>query len=424
MQNPLAVGQCTGIEVTVADDRGFPPLRPDKKQASGWDFDLEFTAASPDAFAWRDERHRLLCAKAPTAPFAVVVARYPGQQLKSTERVPGLVLERAIQVMIQGGTQAYSASPLSQPAGVGSAADPTTGYPTGSAPGITPTNGYPAPVAPPGAFPAPQAAPSGYPAPGFPNAGGAPAYGGAPTADPTQAYSGAGAPAYPSGNPAPTYSTGAAAAGYPPQPTAGYNPASVATAAPGQASSGVPMPQPVAQAQPVAPAQPDAAPPRNLKQLFQKITGNAKQSVRDVAGQTVNYTAETATAAIDNKLFSGNASGGDPKDITAALASGRIVLKQLRFQEHTSNLDSSNGPLLAQLAQALVATPAQYLIEGHVDQTEGNQAQALSEQRAAAVKHALVSSGVSPMQLVAAGYGATRPLSSGSSARIEIARTQ
>ena len=52
-------------------------------------------------------------------------------------------------------------------------------------------------------------------------------------------------------------------------------------------------------------------------------------------------------------------------------------------------------------------------------------AQALSEQRAAAVKAALVGAGSSPMQLAAVGYGATRPIQGAkSNARVEIARTQ
>jgi len=59
-----------------------------------------------------------------------------------------------------------------------------------------------------------------------------------------------------------------------------------------------------------------------------------------------------------------------------------------------------------------------------VDKTEGPRAQALSDQRAAAVKNALVSSGVPPSQLAAAGYGASRAPSTGSSERIEIMRTQ
>jgi outer membrane protein OmpA-like peptidoglycan-associated protein len=432
MQDPLSVGQCTGIEVTLADERGFPPLRPDKKQASGWDFDLEFTAASPDAFAWRDERHRLLCANAPTAPFAVVVARYPGHHLKPTERVPGLVLERAIQVTMQGAPAIATASAQ-------------TGYPAGTPAGLAPstpayeTNGYP---------PQPTQ-PSGYPGSVYPSPGSAPAYpasstaaGGPPGVDPAQGYSAAGAPAYP----------GSGTPNYPPQQ--GY---SSPTVVPQQAPTGYPTPTvPVSQTVQPAPGpqtaatQPAAQPRvRSFRQLFKKIGDHARQQARDVAGNTVNYTADAANSVVDNTLTSGSdliksnvqsTAGGiggvgkalfdgvnskeDPQDLPAALSAGRVVLHEIRFQDHSATLDPSSGPLLAKLAQALLATPGQYLIEGHVEKIEETRAQALSDQRAAAVKNALVSSGVPSTQLVAIGYGATRSLGSGSSARIEIARTQ
>jgi len=483
MQNPIPVGQCTGIEVTVADDRGFAPVRPDKKQASGWDFDLEFTSAAPDAFAWRDERHRFLCANAPTAPFAVVVARYPSERLKPTERVPGLVLQRAIQVTMQGAAGApvalaYAAMPATgavpsaQPGGQGSAAvampqpvgatapvDPATGYPVGAAPPAAPgyqSNGYPAPATSTGApgyqangYPVPTASAGGYPpppapAPGYP----APAYP-APGADPSQGYGASAAPAYPNGA-GPAY----------PQQQQGY------PSGPQPAPNGYPYPSdPASQvAQPGLPAQPVATQPaaqpaatqpaaqpqaRTFKQLFKKIGDHAKQQARDVAGNTVNYTADAANSVLDNTLTSGSdlvktkvqsSAGGlggvgqalfsgvkgqdDPKDLAVALSAGRVVLHQLRFQEHTPTLDPSSGPLLAKLTQAILATPGQYLIEVHVDKTEGPRAQALSDQRAAAVKNALVSSGVPPTQLAAAGYGASRPPSTGSSERIEIMRTQ
>ena len=88
-------------------------------------------------------------------------------------------------------------------------------------------------------------------------------------------------------------------------------------------------------------------------------------------------------------------------------------------------LESSAAPLINQLAAALARTPGQFLIEAHVDGKNGAATQALSEQRAAAVKSALVAAGSPPMQLAAVGYGATRPVAgSKSSARIEIARTQ
>jgi hypothetical protein len=71
------------------------------------------------------------------------------------------------------------------------------------------------------------------------------------------------------------------------------------------------------------------------------------------------------------------------------------------------------------------SNPRQFLIEAHVDGKQSAAAQALSEQRAAAVKAALVAAGSSPIQLAAVGHGATRPIAGAkSSARIEIARTQ
>ncbi len=88
-------------------------------------------------------------------------------------------------------------------------------------------------------------------------------------------------------------------------------------------------------------------------------------------------------------------------------------------------LEPSAGPLISQVAGALAQTPGQFLIEAHVDGQHGPAAQALSEQRAAAVKAALVAAGSSPMQLAAVGCGATRPIAGvRSNARIEIARTQ
>jgi outer membrane protein OmpA-like peptidoglycan-associated protein len=115
----------------------------------------------------------------------------------------------------------------------------------------------------------------------------------------------------------------------------------------------------------------------------------------------------------------------DPADVAAALAAGRAVLPGLRFAEGTAMLEPSSAALISQVAGALARTPGQFLIEGHVDGRHTPATQALSEQRAAAVKAALVAAGSSPMQLAAVGYGATRPVAGAkSSARIEIARTQ
>ncbi len=118
MQNPLAVGQCTPIEIVTTVPGAGAPVRPDGHQVSGFDFDLEL-AAPTDAFVWQDERHRFLCAVAPTAASAVVVATYPARHLKSAELVPGVALQQAVEVTLAGaapGPSGYPAPPTAYPA--------------------------------------------------------------------------------------------------------------------------------------------------------------------------------------------------------------------------------------------------------------------------------------------------------------------
>jgi outer membrane protein OmpA-like peptidoglycan-associated protein len=335
VQNPLPVGQCTAIEIVVQDPTGQPPLRPDGKQASGWDFELDFTAAAPDAFAWRDGTRRFLCAVTPTATAALVVARYPGRHLAPMEIVPGMATQQTIEVAMSG-------------------AQPTAAQ-----------------------YPGPQQA-DAYP-------------GGAPPAP--QGYQ---APAYPQPMPQP--------AAYPPPPT----PVAASTSAPA----------------------PGAAQPRvrTGKQFLQRVLGHVKQTADDAASSTMGAVADAAGEMIDTTLISvigGSGQPSGPQDLAAGLASGRLVLTNLRFVEGTAQVDPSSGPLVIQLAAALIANAGQFLVEAHVDAGDPVSAQPLSDQRAAAVKAALVANGVQPMQLMAAGYGASRPIPGAStSARIEIARTQ
>ncbi len=96
MQNPLPVGQCTAIEVVVTDAGGATPLRPNGRQLDWQDFELEFVASVPDAFAWSNERHRFLCARASMPASATVIAHYPGAHLQPHERVPGVDLRQSI----------------------------------------------------------------------------------------------------------------------------------------------------------------------------------------------------------------------------------------------------------------------------------------------------------------------------------------
>ena len=117
--------------------------------------------------------------------------------------------------------------------------------------------------------------------------------------------------------------------------------------------------------------------------------------------------------------------------LKADVARGRAVVSGIVFAPSSAVLDSTAKKPLQVLAQAITAqAPAAFLIEGHTDPSGDLAAdQTLSEQRAAAVKTALVALGVPSAHLFSMGYGATRPLatSSGaapSSARIEVARMQ
>ena len=156
LQNPLPLAQCTAIEVVALGPDGRAPLRPDGKQVSGWDFDLEFAAAAPDAFAWNDERHRFLCARAPTAPSALVVASYPARHLKPSEIVPDVILQQTVEVSLAG------VAPSPGPAQVSVA-------PSGAQPGGYPYEqpGYPSngPAAPPQTPPQAQQYSQPYPQP-------------------------------------------------------------------------------------------------------------------------------------------------------------------------------------------------------------------------------------------------------------------
>ncbi|HEY7503705.1 MAG TPA: OmpA family protein [Gemmatimonadales bacterium] len=378
MQNPLPVSQCTPIEVVVLGPDGRVPVRPDGKQVSGWDFDLEFAAATPDAFAWNDERHRFLCARAPTAPSALVVASYPARHLQPSEIVANVVLQQTVEVSMAG-------------------APPTVPPQVAVAPPPAPTPGYPAP---PPAYPSDPYAPGGAQPNGYPYA----------------------QPGYPPNGPA-------APAQPPPSPP----------------------PQPLLPVTSLAPT-PDSG-VRSSKQFFQRISAFTKRKASEVAvgtttqvadatGEVIGKTMETGGQVVTSsagaitgaaggqvqdvgKALGASQDGKDPADVAAALAQGRAVLRGLRFTEGTAILEPSSGPLIGQIAGALARTPGQFLIEAHVDGKQSPAAQALSEQRAAAVKAALVAAGSSPMQLAAVGYGASRPVPGAKqSARIEIARTQ
>lgn len=432
MRNPLPLGECSYVEIVVRDAQGRQgPMRPDGKQASGWDFDFAIVSSAPDAFRLQndDVTRPFICAVAPTAPTATFIAHYPGQQLKPNQIVPGVEMRQSVEVAMagvpvptaaQGG--AYPQSNPTYAAGAGQAG----AYPTGAPqPGA-----YPA-----GAGPYPQGDPYAAGAQGGAYQGGA--------------Y-GAGAGGYPSGGaypPGGAYPQGAA------DPQAG----GYAQGAYPQGSAGAGYPQGGAAPAAGATMSPTGAPQdtgvRSAKGFFQRITGHAKRKATEVAVGTTTHVADAAGDVVGNTLEAGSdvvksGTGAvtgvasesvqgvgrtlgaspaprDPPDVAASLAGGRAVFYGLKFAEGTAVLDPSSGPLISQIAGALARTPGQFLIEAHVDGKNPAAAQTLSEQRAGAVKAALVAAGSSPMQLAAVGYGSTRPLpNSKTSARIEIARTQ
>ena len=394
MRNPLPLGECTPVEIVVRDAQGRQsPLRPDGQQVSGWDFDFTVTSSAPDAFRLEndDATRPFVCARVPSAPSATFTAHYPGRQLKPNQTVRGVELVQSIEIAMETGI-------------------PPTGYAQSD-----PTQGS---GAPPGAYPGG----AGYPA-GNGATVGSPPSGGYAQGNP-----------YPQGN---AYPPGGA---YPQSP--GYPDPSQQPQQPQQA-----QPEPGAGAQ----GSQDTG-VLSAKGFLQRITGHAKRKASEVAVNTTTGVADATGEVIGNTLETGGqvvksgagavtgAAGkeirgvgkalgarqdpGDPRDIAGALAHGRAVLRGLRFTEGTAILEPSSGTLISQIAGALARTPGQFLIEGHVDGKPSPVSQALSEQRAAAVKAALVAAGSSPMQLAAVGYGATRPMAGAkSSARIEIART-
>ena len=84
---------------------------------------------------------------------------------------------------------------------------------------------------------------------------------------------------------------------------------------------------------------------------------------------------------------------------------------QILFDSGTARLDRSNRALLDRLAAAVKTCPGVVRVQGHTDSKgSAGSNQKLSDARAAAVRDALLARGVNPRQIVAEGYGETRPL--------------
>lgn len=122
----------------------------------------------------------------------------------------------------------------------------------------------------------------------------------------------------------------------------------------------------------------------------------------------------------------GLAKGGKGNKVASELAGGRAVLPDLAFEPGTARFTPAAADPLAQLADALKATTGTWLVEAHVGaDADPTAAQALTQERAVAVKTELVARGVPAERLFAMGLGATRPPTVGAPAtRIEVAKMQ
>ncbi|WP_324670761.1 OmpA family protein [Hymenobacter sp. GOD-10R] len=94
------------------------------------------------------------------------------------------------------------------------------------------------------------------------------------------------------------------------------------------------------------------------------------------------------------------------------LSANPVVLPTVLFKQGTPELLPDATPALAQLAEELRARPTLRLqVTGHTDRIgESKKNQALSEQRAEAVKAYLVKAGIAAERISTIGYGDSKPL--------------
>jgi outer membrane protein OmpA-like peptidoglycan-associated protein len=101
---------------------------------------------------------------------------------------------------------------------------------------------------------------------------------------------------------------------------------------------------------------------------------------------------------------------GCDESLAAILAGEQIV-----FASGSAKIDPKSNAVLDQLAHQVRACPGSIRIEGYTDTVgRGRVNQHLSEARAAAVRQALISRGISAKRLTAKGYGARRAIADNS----------
>ncbi|RTZ60234.1 MAG: hypothetical protein DSZ33_03120 [Gammaproteobacteria bacterium] len=108
-----------------------------------------------------------------------------------------------------------------------------------------------------------------------------------------------------------------------------------------------------------------------------------------------------------------------------------IVLEGVHFETDSNKLTGDSTQILDKVAQSLIANPGiKVEIAGHTDSDgKANYNLALSQLRAQSVVNYLISKGVAAENLVARGYGETRPVADNNTAegkaqnrRVELKR--
>lgn len=94
---------------------------------------------------------------------------------------------------------------------------------------------------------------------------------------------------------------------------------------------------------------------------------------------------------------------------------GLLAGEQIEFATGSARIDAKSGALLDQLARQVRSCPGSIRIEGYTDTVgRGRVNQQLSQERAAAVRSALIARGISAKRLTAKGYGARRAVADNS----------
>jgi outer membrane protein OmpA-like peptidoglycan-associated protein len=114
------------------------------------------------------------------------------------------------------------------------------------------------------------------------------------------------------------------------------------------------------------------------------------------------------------ELKGDRAHDGCPAKTYVKIENGRVfIFGKVQFATNSARIDHRSEPLLDQISQALNANPGvgSVRVEGHTDNVgDARFNQRLSEERAAAVREALIHRGVDSDRLTPRGYGETRPI--------------